>query len=119
MYPGEPHKTEPKENQTQKSIILEEEPTLERKLSFCNICLSGLLVRVGAISQSNPLDRPSELIFGQFSTGVLMPEVTTDSFVVSGSHFKSFQSELAANLLANISVTLVPCLQELGVIRGV
>lgn len=70
-------------------------------------------MRVAAVAESKSLDLRC------VSRGVLLPEVSTDSRVVLGSHRERFQCKAVAQSLADIAIAVFPCLEEGSVVGRV
>jgi hypothetical protein len=73
-------------------------------------------MRVGTVPQGSPLNSPSEFFRLEVARSVLLPEVSTNGFVVLGRHLKRLERELTPQRLADISLTVLPSLQEAIVI---
>ena len=81
--------------------------------------MGRLLVRVRAVTQRRPLDRPRKPLLRQVARRVLLPEVTADRLIVRRGLLKGLQCELAPCRLPDVPVARLPLLQEFSVVRRV
>ena len=73
-------------------------------------------MRVGTIPEGSPLNSSSELFRLEVAGSVFLPEISTDSLVVFGCHFKRLERKFASQSLPNISLAVLPSLQKVAVI---
>lgn len=76
-------------------------------------------MRVGTISQGSPLNCSGKLFWVEITGSVFLPEVSADSIVVFCRHLKCLESKFTPKLLSDVSLTVLPSLQEVIVIGGI
>ena len=69
-------------------------------------------MRVGTVPQGSPLNSPSKFFRLEVARSVLLPEISTDCFVVLGRHLERLERELTPQRLADIPLAVPPRLQE-------
>ena len=76
-------------------------------------------MRVCTVPQRRPLNSSSKFFRLEIARSVLLPKVSTDSFVVLGRHLKCLEREFAPERLSDISLPVFPSLEEAIVIGGI
>lgn len=93
--------------------------TLERQFAFFDESLSWLLVRIGAISKSHPLNRPHKFIATQLRRSILFSEISTNRIIICRCHLERLQCKSAPKCLTDISVAVCPAQQKFSIITRI